>query len=174
MLTYTNTLIHHLLKAGQGITDSNWNNNNLSLVVFRVSDLLRAKLQCNESSFISLLKTMYLLDSDSQMKDKFKLVRIKSKLDDPANNIMINYLFMGKVQCELQLSIQEPKGKAKNYYTFSHFVYELTRGKFGAIAECAIMISQLDPMIASCANNYYVEKKGTKIISMEEEKERVE
>ncbi len=49
---------------------------------------------------------MYLLDKDSEMKDKFKLVRIKSKLDDPANNIMINYLFMGKVQCELQLSIQ--------------------------------------------------------------------
>ncbi len=77
---------------------------------------------------------MYLLDSNSGMKDKFKLVRIKSKLDEPANNIMINYLFMGKVQCELQLSIQEPQGKAKNYYTFSHFVYELTRGKFGAIA----------------------------------------
>ena len=90
MLTYTNTLIHHLLKAGQGFTDSNWRDKNLSLVVFRVSDLLRAKLQCNESSFISLLKTMYLLDSDSRMKDKFKLVRIKSKLDDPANNIMIN------------------------------------------------------------------------------------
>ena len=29
---------------------------------------------------------------------------------------MINYLFMGKVQCELQLSIQESKGKEKNYY----------------------------------------------------------
>ncbi len=49
---------------------------------------------------------MYLLDKHAEMKDKFKLVRIKSKLDDPANNIMINYLFMGKVQCELQLSIQ--------------------------------------------------------------------
>jgi hypothetical protein len=46
------------------------------------------------------------------------------------------------------LSIQEAKGKEKNYYNFSHFIYELTRGKFGAIAECAIMISQLDPMIA--------------------------
>lgn len=67
------------------------------------------------------------------MRNKFKLVRIKNKLDDPANNIMINYLFMGKVQCELQLSIQEPKGKEKCYYTFSHFVYELVRGKFGPI-----------------------------------------
>jgi len=53
---------------------------------------------------------MYILDSSSEMKNKFRLVRIKNKLDDAANNIIINYLFMGKVQCELQLSIQEPKG----------------------------------------------------------------
>lgn len=89
------------------------------------------------------------------MKGKFKLVRIKNKLDDPANNIIINYLFMGRVQCELQLSIQEPKGKQKNYYIFSHFVYELTRGRFGTIAECAIMISQLDPMVIASKGTYY-------------------
>ena len=77
---------------------------------------------------------MYLLDENSSMKDKFKLVRIKNKLDEPANNIIINYLFMGKVLCELQLSIQESKGKEKNYYSFSHFIYELTRGKFGVIS----------------------------------------
>ena len=73
-------------------------------------------------------------------------------MDDPANNIMINYLFMGKVQCELQLSIQEPKGKEKSYYIFSHFVYELVRGNFGPITELAIMLSQLDPMISTCKN----------------------
>lgn len=89
------------------------------------------------------------------MNGKFKLVRIKNKLDDPANNIMINYLFMGKVQCELQLSTQEPKGKAMHNYMFSHFIYELTRGKFGTITELAIMISQLDPMISSCKDNSY-------------------
>jgi hypothetical protein len=103
-------------------------------VVFRVSDLLRGKLQCNESSFVSVLQTMHLLDSSPLMTDKFRLVRIKNKLDTPSNNIMINYLFMGRVQCELQLSVQEPKGKAKKYYTFSHFVYELTRSKFGSLS----------------------------------------
>lgn len=91
------------------------------------------------------------------MKDKFKLVRIKSKLDDPANNIMINYLFMGKVQCQLQLSIQEPKGKEKSYYTFSHFVYEIVRGNFGNITELAIMISQLDPMMNANKSTEYKE-----------------
>jgi len=49
---------------------------------------------------------MYLLDSRDDMQTKFKIIKIRDKLDDPANNIIINYLFMGKVQCELQLSIQ--------------------------------------------------------------------
>ena len=101
---------------------------------------------------------MYIFDNSNVMKNKFKLVRIKNKLDAPANNIMVNYLFMGKVQCELQLSIQEAKGKEKNYYAFSHFLFELTRGKFGPIVECAIMISQLDPMITACKEDYYREK----------------
>ena len=42
---------------------------------------------------------MYLLDNNNMMYGKFKLVRIKNKLDDPANNIIVNYLFMDKVQC---------------------------------------------------------------------------
>lgn len=70
-------------------------------------------------------------------------------------------MFMGKVQCELQLSIQETKGKGKNYYTFSHFIYELTRGKFGVIAQLAIMISQLDPMITASQGDYYTQKKSS-------------
>jgi hypothetical protein len=158
MLNYTNALIHHLLKAGEAIKTDPQNPHHINLVSFRVSDLMRSKLQCSESSLISLLNTMYMLDNSEPMHGKFKLVRIKNKLDDPANNIMVNYLFMGKVQCEMQLSIQEAKGKEKNYYTFSHFVYELVRGKFGSIAECAIMTSQLDPMITACKQPYYNEK----------------
>ena len=42
---------------------------------------------------------MYLLDSRSFMSNRFRIVRIKNKLDDPSNNIMINYLFNGKVEC---------------------------------------------------------------------------
>jgi hypothetical protein len=33
------------------------------------------------------------------MEGKFKLVRIKNKLSQKDNNILINYMFMGKVQC---------------------------------------------------------------------------
>ena len=98
MVRYTSLLIHHLLKAGEEMWTSK-GFKNINLIVFRVSDLLRAKLQCSESSFINLLKTLYLLDNAEAMEGKFKLVRIKNKLDDPANNIIINYLFLGKVQC---------------------------------------------------------------------------
>lgn len=101
---------------------------------------------------------MYLLDSSKVMKKKFRLVRIKNKLDQPANNIIINYLFMNKIQCELQLSIQEDNHKAKNTRLMSHFVYELTRGAFGPISECAIMVSQLDPLIKACSLDSYSEK----------------
>jgi hypothetical protein len=165
MLNYLNLLIHHLVKAGVTIS-TDYSNQNISLVVFRVSDLMRSKLQCTERGFISLLKTMYLLDSSDAMRGKFKLVRIKNKMDDPANNIIVNYLFMGRVQCELQLSIQEPRGKEKNYFTFSHFIYELTRGKFGTLAECAIMIAQLDPMVSVCRDTYYIEKEAAKLFSI--------
>ena len=51
---------------------------------------------------------MYLLDDCSELKGKFKLVRIKNRLDEHANDVMINYLFDGKVQCEMQVSIQKP------------------------------------------------------------------
>ena len=93
---------------------------------------MRARLQCSESGFINILKSLYALDKLDNHR-LFKLVRIKNKLDSKDNNILINFMFMGKTQCELQLSIQNLGGKEKNYYSFSHFIYELTRGKFGAL-----------------------------------------
>lgn len=66
--------------------------------MFRVGDLLRSKLQCSESTFISILNILYKLGKAVGEK-KFKLVRIKNKLNDKDNNILINYMFMGKVQC---------------------------------------------------------------------------
>jgi hypothetical protein len=80
MLNYTNLLIHHLLKAGRMIlTESGYQN--INLIIFRVSDLMRSKFQCTEGTFINILRTMYLLDNKESMKKKFELVRIKNKLD---------------------------------------------------------------------------------------------
>ena len=100
MLSYTNTLLHHLVEAGKCIyTRTNKDFRDLNLITFHVSDLMRSKLQCSENGFITLLRVMYMLEKDSSMKDKFKIIRIKNKLDQPANNIIVNYLFLGKVQC---------------------------------------------------------------------------
>jgi hypothetical protein len=46
-----------------------------------------------------------------------------------------------------------------NYYSFSHFLYELTRGKFGILAECATIICQNDPIISSSPCHIYYEPK---------------
>ena len=46
MLSYTNMLIHHLLKAGQQIkTDRGFQD--LNLITFKVYDLVRSKYQCS-------------------------------------------------------------------------------------------------------------------------------
>ena len=48
MLKYTNTLIHHLLKAGYYILTNRGGNerySNVNLVTFRVSDIMRSKYQ---------------------------------------------------------------------------------------------------------------------------------
>jgi hypothetical protein len=93
------------------------------------------------------------------MEGKFKLVRIKNKLGQKDNNILLNYMFMGKVQCELQLSVQDMAKKDKNYYAFSHFLYELTRGNFGVLTECASIVCQHDPIINSSTKSTISRKK---------------
>jgi hypothetical protein len=111
------------------------------------------------------LKTLYILDeTDNQENQKplFELVRIKNKLDSRDNNILVNYLFMGRVQCELQMSMQQIRGKELNYYRFAHFLYEMSRGKFGVLAECATIISQYDPIISSGSFEHYYEPKKSK------------
>jgi hypothetical protein len=48
---------------------------------------------------------------DKEFSKKVNITRIKNKLDEKDNNIIINYLFMEKVECELQLSTQSPSKK---------------------------------------------------------------
>jgi hypothetical protein len=62
------------------------------------------------------MNSLSLLDSSKEMEGKFKLVRIKNKLNMKDNNVLINYMFMGKVQSELQLSVQKMGDKEKHYY----------------------------------------------------------
>ena len=104
------------------------------------------------------MNTLGQLDSSKEMEGKFKLVRIKNKLNMKDNNVLINYMFMGKVQCELQLSVQKMNDKDKHYYEFNHFLYQLKRGKFGALTEFATVVCQHDPIINSSQEAYYRSK----------------
>ena len=65
MVEYLSALIHHLLKAGKLFDDYDRFIANVNLLVFKVSDLMRAKFKCSESSFITILKTMYILDENN-------------------------------------------------------------------------------------------------------------
>jgi len=57
-------LIHLLIEAGTMINkyDINKVDHEIDFVVLRLGDLMRSKVYCTESSFISLLKTLYILD----------------------------------------------------------------------------------------------------------------
>ena len=99
---------------------------------------------------MNLLNALNILDEPKEMEGKFKLVRIKNKLSMNDNNILINYMFLGKVQCELQLSVHEMEKKDKIYHSFRHFLYELTRGRFGVLSEIAIIIAHYDPLVSAC------------------------
>ena len=156
---YLCILIYHLLEAGAEINDHGFNLQHVNMVSFRVCDLLRSKFECTESSFISIINTLNLLDDAKELKGKFKLVRVKNKLNQKDNNVLVNYLLFNKVQCELQISIQNMKGKEKNYYNYCHFLYELTRGKFGVLTEFAIIVSQHDSVINSSNDKYYRPKR---------------
>ena len=154
MQEYLSGLIHLLIEAGKFEEKKDQMSKGeaefINLISFRIGDLMRARMHVNEAACIRVLHSLYLLDEhESKEAPFFKLVRVKNKLDKQDNNVLINFLFRGRLQCELQLSSQKVEGKEQKYYAFSHFLYELSRGSFGILSECAIIVSQHDPIVAS-------------------------
>jgi hypothetical protein len=63
------------------------------------------------------------------------VLRIKNRLNDNNNDIMIN-LFFEKMVCEIQLAVQTNTSKfIECSNNFNHFLYELERSYFGPITE---------------------------------------
>jgi hypothetical protein len=62
MKQFVSKLIHLLIEAGTIRFGDNSIQYEIDLVVLRLGDLMRSKVYCTESSFISLLKTLYILD----------------------------------------------------------------------------------------------------------------
>lgn len=77
----------------------------LDLVSFKVGDLLRAKYACPEHQIIKIYHN--LIEVSEKKPELFKIMRIKNRLDQKENDILINFFFNNKIQCELQLSIKQ-------------------------------------------------------------------
>ena len=92
---YLCLLIYHLVKVEKSISKSYV----VNLIVFRVGDLFRAKYECDERTFINVINTFNQMDDNRSLEGRFKLVRCKDKLTKRDQNVLINFMFMGKVLC---------------------------------------------------------------------------
>lgn len=97
------------------------------------------------------MKILNVIDSlHTQAPDVLKIVRIKNRLGTENNDILINFFFGGKAECELQLSVlSDEKKEEKNSGKFSHLIYEIIRAELGTISEMATIVVQYDPLAYS-------------------------
>lgn len=90
-----------------------------------------------------------------------KIIRIKNRLREGTNDILLNVRFNDKIICEIQLEVIN-KSKTKFIQcsnAFSHFIYELKRSIFGPISE-----------LCNIWNNFDVRSKTfNKLIAKEKE-----
>lgn len=115
-------------------------------MTFKVGDLLRARYSCQEHEFANVLALLYRIEETDP--GFLKIVKIKDRMFEKNNDILINMFFRGRTICELQLSIhKEENRKERLYGDFNHFLYELKRSEFGIIAEFASIVAQHDPIV---------------------------
>ena len=108
IISYLNRLIHGLLKVSQEAYDkelkdyTNWPSPP-QLLSFFIGDLIRCKYSSQEKEIIRVYKE---LETISHMNpEKFKIVRIKNRLNLGTRDILINAKFEDKILCEIQLAI---------------------------------------------------------------------
>jgi hypothetical protein len=66
---------------------------------------MRCKYEASEKEFIDIMKFFSKFKIQENTKSPLQIVRIKNRLDAKDNDILINFFFMNRIQCELQLSI---------------------------------------------------------------------
>jgi hypothetical protein len=72
-------------------------------------------------------------------------VRIKNRLNQSTNDILLNIRFNGLILCEVQLAVKtEASEFIKCSNIFCHYLYELERSPFGSIAELCNIWAYLD------------------------------
>ena len=72
---YLCLLINHLIEAGKIV------GKHVNLIAFQVRDILKAKLDCDERTFIRIINNVNDLKLDRQFEKTFELVRCINKMD---------------------------------------------------------------------------------------------
>jgi hypothetical protein len=109
-------------------------------VRFSVGDLLRSKC----SGTLAEIKQVYL---NLSTNPRFTVYRIKNRLDTSNRDFLVNVkLTNSPLLCEIQLAVTDSSAsEEKELYLdhFSHFLYELSRAKYGPVGEAVIINTSL-------------------------------
>ena len=99
---YLNRLIHGLLTAskeyftrhGQNMEEEY--NSPPNLVTFTIGDLLRCKISSKEAEIVKVYQKIRAM---SEQSDSIKIVRVKNRLKQSTNDVLINVKLQNKVLC---------------------------------------------------------------------------
>jgi len=155
IIEYLNKVIHSILLVSKRFhehildprrtTESETNNWPAppNLITFKLGDLMRCKLSSKEQEVIRIYNELIHMSRSKELSRKFKIVRIKNRLKDSTNDILINVRFNEEILCEIQLAIKSHASDfIKKSNAFHHYIYELERSQFGPITElCSIWMS---------------------------------
>lgn len=104
---------------------------------------MRCKIGSQEKEILKLYQNMN--ESSVKQPANFKIIRIKNRLREGTNDILMNIKFKNVFLCEVQLAINSDHSnfiKCSNKY--NHFIYEVKRSIFGPISEFCSIWKSLD------------------------------
>ena len=66
--------------------------------------------------------------------ERFKIIRIKNRLKNATNDILINAKFNNTINCEIQIAVNALNSDFMECSNkINHYIYELERSRFGPI-----------------------------------------
>ena len=111
IVEYLNKVIHSLLTVSKHFHEyimdpkkrnqsekSNWPFPP-NLISFKLGDLMRCKFSSKQKEIIKVYNEMIAMSHSKQYGQKFKIVRIKNRLKDSTNDILINIRFNNEILC---------------------------------------------------------------------------
>lgn len=102
ILLYLNRLIHGLLKVSKRVYDkeligrARWTSPP-NLISFKIGDLMRCKIGSQEKEILKLFK--HLADVSEKNPQVFKIIRIKNRLKEGTNDILMNVRYKNVFIC---------------------------------------------------------------------------